>query len=164
MNGRITTTIVGVLLTALGASACLGSSSASTSTAEDTTLGLYDQASSIKTINTPPKGQGIGDVTIILGVLSPVSSATQVGTSISVCTTVSESGPQVQCHGTLTLKKGTLIDTGNVNFTGAPHPVTFGITGGTGAYDDSHGQVIITPAGSGIGTSIQDTLIKIDID
>lgn len=75
MTGRVVTRIVigGVLLAALGTTACStgssGSNSASTSTAEDTTLQLYNQLTSIKTIDTPPKGPSLGDVTIVNGIL-----------------------------------------------------------------------------------------------
>jgi hypothetical protein len=98
----------------------------------------------------------MGDVTILNGVLRRPGA--QVGTSNTVCTATSTSGQQVQCHGTLTLTKGTLIDVGNVDFSGGPRPVSFGIVGGTGAYDDNHGQVVAMP-----GPASADTL-EIDID
>jgi hypothetical protein len=163
VTGKIRTTIVAgaMILAAICTSGCGTSSStpsasaAANSGAEDTTLTLSNTPIQQHPIDEPPKGSSIGDEVIVNTVVRN-SASTQVGTGTDICTFISASG-DVKCQSSTTLKHGTLFSTGIIKGS-SPTNFTFAITGGTGAYDDSHGQIRVTPGSGGAD------ILHIDID
>jgi hypothetical protein len=173
MNRRIATTVVGSILVAvLGVTACgSGSSSGSSSTAEDTTLTVYVTPTQNEIYRVPsqqvllvePDGstrplggaKGVGDGGIYNSTILSSPSGATVGSATDISTTMNTAG-LVHSDSSLTLKKGTLFVVSNFN-NGAPTQ-TFAITGGSGAYDDSRGHVSVAQ-GSG-----DESIVKIDID
>jgi hypothetical protein len=80
---------------------------------------------------------------------------TRIGSTYDVCYIMSEPGGSAHCTNSITITgKGTLFLAGNLS--ASDH--TLAITGGTGAFDESRGQVIFAPAPG------DDATIKIDID
>jgi hypothetical protein len=178
MNRRIATTILvgGILLAVLAAAGCGGSSGSSSGsggapTAEDTTLtvydtpvgstGVYSVPSASRTIAEsgqagPLKHNGVGDRTLSNGVVLGSPSGAVVGSSTDICTTMN-TAELIHCDSSLTLNnKGILFVA--ANFKPSDATQTFAITGGTGAYDESHGEMIVSLY------SGDEYEVKIDID
>lgn len=122
---------------------------------EDTSFRLIEVRTAVTALDLPPTGGSIGDQFVLAASLRNATNTRTVGRSNDVCTTLSASGSPLQCAGVITLEGGTLELAGNAP--GGPN-FSLGITGGTGAYDDAHGQLVAAPGPHG------DELIKVDVD
>jgi hypothetical protein len=162
LDRMIATTVAGMLVAVLGVAACGGSSGASSgasraSTVEDTTLtvyatpvgapGVYRVPSASSKLAAsgqagPLRHNGVGDRQIANGVILGSPSGTTIGSSTDICTTMNTAG-LIRCDSSVTLNnKGTLFVAANFKQSDATQ--TFAITGGTGAYDESHGEMIVS--------------------
>lgn len=178
MNRRTSTILIvsGILAGALGVTGCgsgssSGSGGASSSTAEDTTLTVYvkpvqngiytARATDVFRINgqgveSRTTYNGVGDTGIYNSTVLGSPTGATVGSATDICTTMDTAG-LVHCESSLTLdNKGTLFVA--ANFIHSDPTQTFAITGGTGVYDESRGQVSVAQ-GSG-----DESVVKIDID
>jgi allene oxide cyclase len=122
---------------------------------EDTSFRLIEVRTAVTALDLPPSGGSIGDEFVLAGRLRNAADTHTVGSSNDVCIALSASGTPLQCSGVITLEGGTLEIAGNAP--GGPN-FALGISGGTGAYDDAHGQLVAAPGPHG------DELIKVDID
>jgi hypothetical protein len=164
LGRRIPTIVVlgGIVLAVLAVSGCgsgsSGSSIASTSPAEDTTLTVYYAPATNHSVDNPPSGPSVGDLEMDVGILLTNPYKTnRIGSTYDVCYIMSKTRNVYASHCTNSItiaKKGTLYLTGNLS--ASDH--TLAITGGTGAYDESRGQVTFAPSPG------DDATIKIDID
>jgi hypothetical protein len=161
LDRMIATTVLGMLGAVLGVTACGGSSGSSSASSgassEDTTLtvyatpvgapGVYMVPSASRTIAAsgqagPLRHNGVGDRTISNGIILDSPSGAAVGSSTDICTTMNPAG-LIRCDTSLTLNnKGTLLSAANFTLNDATE--RFAITGGTGAYDESHGEIIVS--------------------
>jgi allene oxide cyclase-like protein len=100
----------------------------------------------------------IGDQFIEHDVLKNRAGTKTIGSLDAICTftDVSEENTTVHCVATVKLRRGTLELAGLINFTEETAHVP--ITGGTGRYDEAHGQVSLTAVNE------TDVLIGFDID
>jgi hypothetical protein len=106
-------------------------------------------------VDSPPAGDSVGDR--FVGSEAVFRNDERVGTSGFDCVVVLfRPGPDpagepeaitVQCVATLSLREGQITGQGLVDFTG-PGPLTFAITGGTGAYRTAHGELELTEESS----------------
>lgn len=161
LDRMIATTVAGMLVAVLGVTACGGSSGSSSgasgATAGDTTLtvyatpvgspGEYTVPSASRRVAAsgqtgPPRHNGVGDRTLSNGVILGSPSGAAIGSSTDICTTMNTAG-LIHCDSSLTLNnKGTLFIAANFKQSDATE--TFAITGGTGPYDESHGEMIVS--------------------
>jgi DNA-binding SARP family transcriptional activator len=117
------------------------------------TIQLYTPMLTTHQVDMPPKGESRGDETINRGLLRFERTNRRAGRMNVDCTVQTNTGNQVHCSGVITLGNGTIDVAGN----DSPHAptVSFGIIGGTGAYNDARGELTGVPEPAGrIGISI----------
>jgi hypothetical protein len=154
MFGRVVMTAVAAAIVA----AVIGGASlaaASGQRGEDVSLRLIEVRTAVSPVDVPPAGASAGDEFILAGRLRNAANTTTVGRANDVCTVLRASGAPLHCVAVVTLKAGTIDVAGLAS--GGPN-FTLAITGGTGAYDDAHGQLMGAPGPNGTG------LVKLDID
>lgn len=119
--------------------------------AHDRTLVVLDitQQSSFVDVdgsNGPPT---VGDQFISTQVLKTRDGSRTLGHVEGTCTfiSVNPTGPRIHCVGTATLANGTLEFAGIGTATQTNSLLNFALTGGTGIYDEAHGQVLVRDIG-----------------
>ena len=122
---------------------------------EDVSMRLIEVRTAVNPVDLPPTGTSAGDEFVLAGTLRNAANTANVGTANDVCTVLTSSGSPLHCVSVITLKAGTISLAGIVS--GGPH-FALAITGGTGAYDEVHGQVTVAQGPNGTG------LVRLDID
>jgi hypothetical protein len=122
---------------------------------EDVSVRLLEVRTAVTPVDLPPTGASAGDEFVLAGTLRNAANTRDVGTANDVCTVLTSSGSPLHCVSVITLRAGTISLAGVAS--GGPH-FTLAITGGTGAYDEVHGQLTGAPGPNGTG------LASLDID
>ena len=115
-------------------------------------LHLISHQKSLQVIDIGKNGPSPGDQVIETTV--DFVGGEQVDRSVLNCVdiTVSSSGFDVLCHGTLIFKDGQVEFQGETNF---QTPFTVGVTGGTGAYQSVGGQLTVEQTLPGTTTDVE---------
>lgn len=146
---RKRTRLIGILAVLGGLAVAAGAAvapAASTGTASTRTLRLLDITQTEANIDLGRSGPSAGDEHIFNDVLKNPAGTKRLGTVHGVCTitALSKTGGVSQCVASFQLPGGTIEIAGAEDF-GAPR-FTAAITGGTGRYHTTSGQLIHTLA------------------
>lgn len=152
MSTRVTrATIAAALVGTVGVGAFLvGQTGSTAATTVDDTLHLIAKAAQEKYIDVGAKGPSVGDRDVFSeNVFDSDGRGERVGRTAAVCDVAyvyknsngKVTNALMQCTGTIKLGDDSITVQGPVTWTGKTN--TLAITGGTGRYDDAHGEFTV---------------------